>query len=1108
MKNDNELNSKSINKSFKNENDEKDDIIKLIRFKNNNPLPKKLEPISKTMANIIHQKGDKPVAEQLRKNNYGDDDDETDSPQSFKRGEIFIRFIKLINHCFEIVSNVEESKFLKSILTLNEISDTLKDFELSIDFRIQLLKFYQLAYFNLIVEQRDINQYVSLFMIPISLTNESNEEFESLTFMEKSQLIYKNELNLNHHFNIIRLELKYFNVVLSNNQVKFDCEIFISYIEEGIIYPLFHFLNLFLSKIYVYTGYQYLQLYEILYYFLNLKFFLYKNKSYLEKFVENEDKNYFSNFGMFNKNKKYLLTKCKFHISDFYELEKDMEEIRSEKFEILNYKIILAKLNKHLFNFINNHKSQSLNDYFTENNNQYSQEKIDKLRYKLEEFNCLKTPFENKSFNLVIKYENDKQILGNSDFIKCLSEINQNHQKSFRFLLLKMFIFLISLEKKSEKFIKQILFNIVRLLQTNTQESQDDLKIIFSEVIFYDNKKLIERLIIYLMIIFFKNWDLSISKINEDYMLAVIIVKILKYLCEEHNNYFQRMMFEKIKLNYIPDSLKTMKECSLFDFMLSVVMKIIIVAKWETVNFEKEEETLSYFYDIFFVIIELLIEMVQGTKKEYLEIIADNINKNENSVFITFLKKIRKLLLSNQNDSQCLYRVRRVLIDFIMCFLEEKNTPAKLIFNISSIFNPFQFIDTIGITMKKIFIKYKIKEEKQKLEVSEYKNYNFNSEMYRFFNFKYYHDSDFLKLPEFEFSNRMFQYIKLLALEFNNYDAITITNSLSNIIIYDEQINKSSKMLDIFKLSNFYYCIKFFEDITRSVYIFKEEETVRVLFSINPLTIFLTNSAKVSFENYVNRETRYSKISFLLESCHYFQQEMLYNYDRSKRGFLSRFFINIDYQLIETLMFSITLIINLFMILFLKLDDDDANSLSSSNSIHVNLSASSIDLSNSLKSIMFPSEVYYRILQYIAIINILVNFSIIICWLFNKYPLNYCIEKKKYLLLNINLKSIRLLEEIKIRLLYSILYRNEINCFIWNIIFSSLGVYSTNHIYLYTIQMLCIINLSSHLKNTVKAVTLKYKSLILTWLFLFMTIFIFACFGYFVLFNNWEIDNV
>ena len=118
-------------------------------------------------------------------------------------------------------------------------------------------------------------------------------------------------------------------------------------------------------------------------------------------------------------------------------------------------------------------------------------------------------------------------------------------------------------------------------------------------------------------------------------------------MCEEHNVNFQTIFFKYIKI-------KTGNiNINVFDIMMCILQKILIFAKWDQVNYNTTEKSISYFYDIFFCMIEFAIELIKGTSKENSLHIIDEIgHKNEDSYFYQFLLQSKSVLFNSNNDSE------------------------------------------------------------------------------------------------------------------------------------------------------------------------------------------------------------------------------------------------------------------------------------------------------------------------------------------------------------------------------------------------------------------------------------------------------------------------
>ena len=75
-------------------------------------------------------------------------------------------------------------------------------------------------------------------------------------------------------------------------------------------------------------------------------------------------------------------------------------------------------------------------------------------------------------------------------------------------------------------------------------------------------------------------------------------------MCEEHNLNFQNIFFNEILVN------TGQVNINVFDLMMCCLQKILIFAKWDQVDYDSDEKSISYFYDLFFCMIEFSIEMI------------------------------------------------------------------------------------------------------------------------------------------------------------------------------------------------------------------------------------------------------------------------------------------------------------------------------------------------------------------------------------------------------------------------------------------------------------------------------------------------------------------
>ena len=259
-----------------------------------------------------------------------------------------------------------------------------------------------------------------------------------------------------------------------------------------------------------------------------------------------------------------------------------------------------------------------------------------------------------------------------------------------------------------------------------------------------DLKYLLNIFIENLLSAIFRNCNPSSLFENEDYKIAYMIIKIFKYMCEEHNLNFQNIFFNEIYIN------TGQIKINVFDLMMCTLQKILVLAKWEQVNYDSEEKNISYFYDLFFCMIEFAIEMIQGTSFQNIEkIIEIEGHKNENSYFYQFLIQARPVLYNNNNDSEIVYDIRISLLNFLQAFIEEKSTQKKIIILIENVYNPMSMFEVAIALLKKLYVK-SIGED-----IKTAGNIIFDNEKCKLFINKYFQDNEFSKNKEVELANSM-----------------------------------------------------------------------------------------------------------------------------------------------------------------------------------------------------------------------------------------------------------------------------------------------------------------------------------------------------------------
>jgi hypothetical protein len=965
------------------------------------------------------------------------------------------RFLELVNNFFDGNATLNESEFLKKIFKVEEIPKILNDRMLKLSLRTEIFIFYRMTYIDVIIENSNIEDYRSLVINNISKKNsdEDNSVFNFFSDLMSINLNFASNLGIESA--VLKHELKFFKEIVAYAP---DTSEHLSYIENGILQTLIVHMNKYMSVIANLAGDDCLRLYELVYYFLNLKRFIILNKSMLQTTRKVDFVEIFKNENTIVKSENFSMINKDLKDNDLVEVEYDMAQMTYETFEILNYQKIYSIYTKHLDGLISAPKNKSLKKLFRKKDVCYTEDELAKIEKKLKAADFLKNGFEKRVYSCLIKYFNDKYNLESHSFIQNLNEKNVYFDTNYRYQLIKSILFLSKHNKLSEKYQQNSLRMLFRLLQYDTVPVQQEVESLYKEDYYYLNfNEIVDMFFSNFLSLILSSWNPS-SFVNFDYYSAITVIKILKYLCEEHNTKFQGIFFRELKIQYLTAE-KTEESLTLFDFMLAVLGKIVLLAKWDRVNFEGDDNKIRYLYDIFFVIMELLIEMIQGTQRENLESILSANQDIKNNFFVDFLHSVKPLIIKDDNHSEVVYKTRNDFMDFICAFLEEKSTPKRLINQISDVFLPKIVFETLINTMKKTYL---ADRNKDKLKI--FRKEKFDNVLCDYFTKKFFFDLEFCDTIQFGLCNRMYQYIKLLALENENEEAISLITQVSKTSLDGSDQN--------------YYLVKFFESITRSVFVQKDDELIRVIFTINPLIPHLSNNTMNEFYNNVNREMRYTKLIALVENCDYFYDEINYNADKANKNLILRLLNKINYFILEAAVFLITVTINLIMLIRLTNDEIESGDLEMNTVI--------------------------RALSYL---NIFLNTLFVLLWFYSKLPLYITIDSKR-VALEKKIDQSELTFWNKVEMLFkATFYRNEINGFLWNIIFSSAGVVKPINNFLFSVQLLIIINLSNTLKNIVKSVQLKYKQLISTSIFIVILSYVFASLAFFFLAEDFYFNN-
>ena len=1101
------------------------------------------------------------------------------------------KLLRILNHLFEGNAILEERRFIEELLNRRDFKKILRyNLTLDISIRTELLVLYRIINIDTIMMKGKINYYTS-FLInepKVPKTDGFIDNQKYLRFYEN--LITGGILELTGHrsdkcCNYL-FELQNFKNIINraqhNNYVKTK-----DYFERGILKPILVFRSKFSSLVFNCSGIDYLRYYLLLVFFLRLKIYIIEHKDSLNfkeerKKFKNPFKNKLDTWGK----KKRGIINFDFSSDAYKKVNEDYENANNLNFKLVYFYVVNDYFQKNINKFINETKyNKGMKDTFEKKSVVYEDDEIDKKKEYLESMNLLNSEFQKNIFEIIIKYYNGKTEIEKSSFFKILAEDNIYYNCKFRFIVVKNILFFMNNFIYESTYREQSMWNLFRLLQYDTSETQKScLELLEKKSSLLDFNYFLSDFTLHVMTIFTKDLNPCEHMIRHDYFITLMIIKILKYFCEEHNQDFQRIFFIKeeedgIVLHYNPklyeieslrpiflwrtdesgknpnilnssdeeeetenetlingeynnisfnvenvrnkkpvpdedcenfhevtrseENLKefTKNKASVFEYCLSILGKIILVSNW--INNKETEELDDYYYDLYFVILEFLIETIQGTRGENLQTVFVK-DSNGKHLFGTFLLDINRLMIE-ENDDELSYQVRKDMMDFLMAFIEESATPPEGIVEISSVILPISILESILITMSKLYESKKEEEKVKNNNKNEIKNkiedslenshtltnqnvYSFTPEMKKYFMNLFFNDLEFGEDIKFSLANRMYQFFKFFGIEdaFKNpavsefYEKMSFHTEAKIIKSYYLNKNSSDKSVGVTdpKFFDNYLCVSFFESITKMVFVYKvgNEKPVRVLFTLNPLVPLLSMNSKIDFIENVDRSNRYNKLFSLTESCDYFFEEVNYKQNHVKNNMFMRFITELDFYYVDFLSFIVTLVINIILVSVIKGDGER----------------------------IFGDQKMKRVINGLGLFNLCINLLSLIFWCLGKFPLFYLTECQKILKQKENEKdedddenTIELNFMDKIYATYIVLVlKNKIFGFVWNISFSAAG-FITEIYFLYIFQLYSIITLSVTLKNLIFSVVYKFNQLMSVFYLTTILNFIFSGIAFF-----------
>ena len=1007
-------------------------------------------------------------------------------------------------------------------------------------------------------------------------------------------------------FKLFEEEIKKFKDI---NEKNIDNNKILKYFIKGIIFPFCSIIKNTFCDTCEYNGKQILRIYEVIIKMLYLKILLIENNNYINERKKLDFQNFDLN-GFLNKtnndsiNDFYILKERQNSPFDFTFLWKmfqkhfldyiqypdtlNLEEnfplgeisflrygniieeinILDEIFSNLKKKsgnsIIKKNMSKAGQDLLKNPKNKFLNMFHLDNKDDGNSE----INSDNEQMNNLR----NKIKKVFDYYYNEKIKLkvNNSSLLSSLSELCSEYEVNYRKLLLCLIIN-VPAELNEFDLIYKIIF--YKLLFLSSLDTQSDIINLMGRK---DEKEpgflvnYCNALYINIMKAFIDDFNFDFTRYKINHINIFCIAKILKLLCESHNIFFQEKLTNSIIFYFtkLEDCLMslTMKSgffplnktkskninfnvninpeedfMSFFNFLLNVLHKFLVIT-----NKARDKGHIGFMYDLFYSIIELLKEMIQGNKKELLYKIKNELSKVKHNdmtlfTFRTFVSLDKDILFNDSLISGPGFKIKLLLISFFIVLLEEKTNKElqKIIMKFLTIKN---VLNSINFTLKNYFIEQTKDDIKYR---TYYEDYNekqiiqreiiFDHVIFSFFKYNYFY-SDILKSSqEFKLANNYFIYIKKISINeksveakylIKKVDILSESEAKKKFALFNKKIIKNNDISPI-NLTNekertistsyveHYYIIKFFELITKVVEIRlpHEQRNVNVIFTVPSGINYLTNMTKKEFIYNVDRSNENSKKCELVRSVPLFQLEIEY-FKNIKVSFLSRIILSIDFIYIQILMYLYATAFLMIMLFTLEgytgIEPVDESSESTIKTPVLS--------PNTRKWIEIPLYItdaidksinkYGLIYDFIDYGFVALNGLFILSWVTVKLPLYYIFDKFKYMEEKkiSREEDLTILNKMYISIVQTILQRDYINSLIYMFIISLIGAIMKRGEIVYAFILLAIIDLNKTLKGIAISIKEKGSDLIAAFLLLVAIVYFYSNVGFFFFNDHFEAD--
>ena len=688
--------------------------------------------------------------------------------------ESFYLYLKLINSTYDSKIN-EDIEIISKIVNTEDVSQILKVAKLKLPMRTEFLRYIRKNFVDLKYSNKDSqayvcsfinvednlsailkNQLISNFQYPTKVLNFKKDLYNIELKNEKFEQ-YKTSCFDYRTFNVLTYELTNVEVLTEDTHVsdKNGREELKDYFEHGLLIPLYEFFKKSFYVIHCFTGKENLNLFDLIILSLKLKIYISKYKYDFWKEENEEDENNKINeyIKEYNSNESRIDGSFCLNEQIIKNTEENLLKMEKKNFECFDYSLLYQILHKNFFFILKDIPLCNILEDFNDGGDEISLKAvIDIENNDYPEINTF-PEIKRRFIRIGYAYKYGKESISdeeNSSLFSALSDISLEFETNYRNLLINILINNGEKKGMTEQFAKMSFYILFKLLSLQTKETQSEIISLLggtdSEELGFMlkfNKILFKRLI--LLFIDYINPNDNVITLN--YFYSLNLIKIFKFLCEEHNNFFQGHLIKSLSFQYLEfvpnyianagifgndfdnDQGQTL-EIKFFEFFLHVLIKIILVSQWEKLKNEDDKHINGFLFDLFSAILELLIEIIQGNKPEFLSKIGnpslnmlneeffdddisekkkrkDSIDEEIKDPFQLFVINIIDLLFKEDVSLEIIFGIRNQLMEFFTAILEEKNCNEEVQKFIIKYLNIQSVLSSILTILKTYFIEKK-----------------------------------------------------------------------------------------------------------------------------------------------------------------------------------------------------------------------------------------------------------------------------------------------------------------------------------------------------------------------------------------------------------------